>query len=158
MSSIAIERLNANNFSIIFNATARSLITTTPTDYLYGLKMKLLLIFLVSLMALLTIAGNLLVIIAFIRESSIRTYSNHFILNLSIADLLIGLIWYVFDLIAFLAFVFNLIRHSCLVKKNVKEVRLRFSCFFKLKSFNCLLDYIFIYCSTLVFHYMPTNS
>jgi hypothetical protein len=54
---------------------------------------KIVLTFLMSTMAFLTISGNSLVIIAFISEPSIRTYSNYFILNLSIADLLIGLIW-----------------------------------------------------------------
>ena len=44
-------------------------------------------------MAFLTVFGNSLVILAFIFEPTIRTYSNYFILNLSIADLLIGLIW-----------------------------------------------------------------
>ncbi|CAF1040220.1 unnamed protein product [Rotaria sp. Silwood1] len=53
---------------------------------------RFILIFLVSLMTFMTVSGNLLVIIAFIREPTIRTYSNYFILNLSIADLLIGLI------------------------------------------------------------------
>ncbi|CAF2991928.1 unnamed protein product [Rotaria sp. Silwood2] len=53
---------------------------------------RCILILLVSLMTLMTVSGNLLVIIAFIREPTIRTYSNYFSLNLSIADLLIGLI------------------------------------------------------------------
>ena len=56
---------------------------------------NIILICLVSLMSLATVVGNSLVIIAFICEPTIRTYSNYFILNLSIADLLIGLIWYV---------------------------------------------------------------
>ena len=56
---------------------------------------KLILTFLMSTMAFLTVAGNFLVILAFICEPTIRTYSNYFILNLSIADLLIGLIWWV---------------------------------------------------------------
>jgi hypothetical protein len=54
---------------------------------------KILLTFLMSTMAFLTVSGNSLVIIAFICEPTIRTYSNYFILNLSIADLLIGLVW-----------------------------------------------------------------
>jgi hypothetical protein len=54
---------------------------------------KFILTFLMSTMAFLTVSGNSLVIIAFIYEPTIRTYSNYFILNLSIADLLIGLIW-----------------------------------------------------------------
>ncbi|CAF3449453.1 unnamed protein product [Rotaria socialis] len=53
---------------------------------------KFILILLVSFMTFVTVSGNLLVIIAFLREPTIRTYSNYFILNLSIADLLIGLI------------------------------------------------------------------
>ncbi|CAF1962625.1 unnamed protein product [Rotaria magnacalcarata] len=53
---------------------------------------KFILILLVSFMTFATVSGNLLVIIAFLREPTIRTYSNYFILNLSIADLLIGLI------------------------------------------------------------------
>jgi muscarinic acetylcholine receptor M3 len=54
---------------------------------------KILLTFLMSTMAFLTIFGNSLVIMAFIFEPTIRTHSNYFILNLSIADLLIGIIW-----------------------------------------------------------------
>jgi muscarinic acetylcholine receptor M3 len=54
---------------------------------------KMILTFLMSTMAFLTVFGNSLVIMAFICEPTIRTYSNYFILNLSIADLLIGLIW-----------------------------------------------------------------
>jgi hypothetical protein len=54
---------------------------------------KIVLTFLMSTMAFLTVFGNSLVIMAFICEPTIRTHSNYFILNLSIADLLIGLIW-----------------------------------------------------------------
>lgn len=43
-----------------------------------------------SLMAFMTISGNLLVILVFIIDRSLRKYSNYFILNLSIADLIIG--------------------------------------------------------------------
>ncbi|CAF0947993.1 unnamed protein product [Adineta steineri] len=50
------------------------------------------LIFLVSIMTLITVLGNLLVIIAFITDARLRTYSNYFILNLSIADLCVGLV------------------------------------------------------------------
>jgi hypothetical protein len=45
-----------------------------------------------GLMSTMTIVGNVLVITAFIIEKSLRKYSNYFILNLSIADLLIGIL------------------------------------------------------------------
>ena len=45
-----------------------------------------------ALMSLVTIIGNVLVITAFIIDKKLRSYSNYFILNLSIADLLIGLL------------------------------------------------------------------
>ena len=45
-----------------------------------------------SMMSSITIIGNVLVITAFIIDKNLRKYSNYFILNLSIADLLIGLL------------------------------------------------------------------
>lgn len=67
---------------------------------------RFILILLVSIMVFMTVSGNLLVIIVFMREATIRTYSNYFILNLSIADFLIGLIWYVrkFHMLGFLMY------------------------------------------------------
>jgi hypothetical protein len=95
---------NSNNIYLM-SSTIMSLILqnenlsynqTNITDNSVTLKITdIIFICLVSLMALMTVVGNSLVIIAFICESTIRTYSNYFILNLSIADLLIGLIWYV---------------------------------------------------------------
>jgi hypothetical protein len=85
---------NSNNKTlniILFLTTENS---TNINDNIISSKItKFILIFLMSFMTLITVSGNLLVIIAFIRESRIRTYSNYFILNLSIADLLVGLIW-----------------------------------------------------------------
>ena len=45
-----------------------------------------------TLMSSMTIIGNTLVITAFIIDKNLRKYSNYFILNLSIADLLIGIL------------------------------------------------------------------
>ncbi|CAF0823387.1 unnamed protein product [Brachionus calyciflorus] len=45
-----------------------------------------------SMMSLITIIGNVFVITAFIIDKNLRKYSNYFILNLSIADLLIGIL------------------------------------------------------------------
>ena len=54
--------------------------------------LSLLILIVATLMSLITIIGNVLVITAFIIEKSLRKYSNYFILNLSIADLLIGIL------------------------------------------------------------------
>lgn len=54
--------------------------------------LTLVIIIVATLMSLTTIIGNVLVITAFIIEKSLRKYSNYFILNLSIADLLIGIL------------------------------------------------------------------
>lgn len=45
-----------------------------------------------TLMSSMTIIGNVLVITAFIIDKNLRKYSNYFILNLSVADLLIGIL------------------------------------------------------------------
>lgn len=86
--------LNSNNGT--FSSTILSVLIDNSTDIndIFSPKItKCILIILVSLMTLMTVTGNSLVIIAFIVEPRLRTYSNYFILNLSIADLLIGLIW-----------------------------------------------------------------
>ncbi|CAF0811817.1 unnamed protein product [Rotaria sp. Silwood1] len=74
------------------NVNQSSIIKPTDTNGILSSIEKCILTFLMSTMAFLTVSGNSLVIIAFICEPTIRTYSNYFILNLSIADLLIGLI------------------------------------------------------------------
>ncbi|CAF1125798.1 unnamed protein product [Rotaria sordida] len=88
-SSTITSQINQTNTNI-----NQSLITTqhTDTNVILSSIEKFILTFLMSTMAFLTISGNFLVIIAFIYEPTIRTYSNYFILNLSIADLLIGII------------------------------------------------------------------
>ena len=100
--------LNSNNINLIKNVTINQIYSSTillyknqtllNNDIIKTKITNIILTFLVSFMSLMTIFGNILVIIAFIRESTIRTYSNYFILNLSIADLLIGLIWYVYKI------------------------------------------------------------
>ncbi|CAF0804619.1 unnamed protein product [Adineta steineri] len=87
-SSTVASRINSNNSNINQSST----INPTDTNGISTSVIRIILTFLMSTMALLTVSGNSLVIIAFICEPTIRTYSNYFILNLSIADLLIGLI------------------------------------------------------------------
>ena len=83
------------NSSILSLSTLSQNVSMPVNDTLSERIIEIILICLASLMALMTVFGNSLVIIAFLCEPTIRTYSNYFILNLSIADLLIGLIWYV---------------------------------------------------------------
>ncbi|KAK2166800.1 hypothetical protein LSH36_35g06023 [Paralvinella palmiformis] len=52
----------------------------------------ILLAILIGLLAFLTLSGNLLVIIAFIKDEKLRTFGNYFILNLSVTDLMIGVL------------------------------------------------------------------
>ncbi|CAF5055713.1 unnamed protein product [Rotaria magnacalcarata] len=80
-------------FQTISNINQSIIIKDPEANALSSSIEKFILTFLMSTMAFLTVSGNSLVIIAFICEPTIRTYSNYFILNLSIADLLIGLIW-----------------------------------------------------------------
>ncbi|UJR23631.1 hypothetical protein I4U23_026616 [Adineta vaga] len=86
---VNLHEINSTSSTIlsytISNQTHLNAILSSKTTFIT-------LIFLVSFMTLITVFGNLLVIIAFICDSRIRTYSNCFILNLSIADLLVGLI------------------------------------------------------------------
>ncbi|CAF0954175.1 unnamed protein product [Rotaria magnacalcarata] len=79
-------------FQTISNINQSIIIKDPEANALSSSIEKFILTFLMSTMAFLTVSGNSLVIIAFICEPTIRTYSNYFILNLSIADLLIGLI------------------------------------------------------------------
>ena len=86
------------NLTDSFDMNANESIPMNSTDLIQINSNQLetwILTVLISLMTFITVSGNSLVIIAFIREPRIRTHSNYFILNLSIADLLIGVIWYV---------------------------------------------------------------
>ena len=47
---------------------------------------------LVGLVALLTIAGNTLVIVAFGVDRKLRSFGNYFIINLAISDLIVGIL------------------------------------------------------------------
>jgi hypothetical protein len=70
----------------------------TISDKSYNISLKfppsvtIIIAIVAGLMSLITIIGNVFVITAFIIDKSLRSYSNYFILNLSIADLLIGLL------------------------------------------------------------------
>lgn len=67
-------------------------VTDTRSLLMFSPSITVLLAVLSGLMSLITILGNILVITAFIIDKNLRSYSNYFILNLSIADLLIGLL------------------------------------------------------------------
>lgn len=73
-------------------ATGTSDTTDGSSMFTYDPWLSILILIFAILMSLATIIGNVLVITAFIIEKSLRKYSNYFILNLSIADLLIGIL------------------------------------------------------------------
>jgi len=74
---------NANRFDSFF---------LDSNNLTYSPFVTVLIACIATLMSFTTIIGNVFVIVAFIIEKSLRKYSNYFILNLSIADLLIGIL------------------------------------------------------------------
>lgn len=58
----------------------------------YTLSITVILATIITLVALTTIAGNLLVIVAFASDRKLRSFGNYFILNLAISDLIVGLL------------------------------------------------------------------
>ena len=83
---------NMSNLEAAFESTA-ALAAATEHKYLFSSHyLTIVVAIIASLMALVTIVGNVLVITAFIIDKNLRKYSNYFILNLSFADLLIGLL------------------------------------------------------------------
>ncbi len=86
-----------NSSENIFNFTSeeiRKLDQFNSTNYklLYSPLVTIIIAVVATLMSATTICGNILVITAFVIDKNLRKYSNYFILNLSIADLLIGLL------------------------------------------------------------------
>jgi histamine receptor H3 len=58
----------------------------------FGMTSTIVLSLLIGLVAIVTIAGNTLVIVAFGTDRKLRTFGNYFILNLAISDLIVGLL------------------------------------------------------------------
>lgn len=81
---------SSSSSSSSFDSAAASILD--PSNLTYHPWLSLVILVVAVLMSLTTIIGNVLVITAFIIEKSLRKYSNYFILNLSIADLLIGIL------------------------------------------------------------------
>ena len=61
-------------------------------NYVYSTEVTIIIALLIGLVIVITVVGNLLVFIAFMRYKNLRTYHNYFILNLAIADFAIGLL------------------------------------------------------------------
>ena len=66
--------------------------TNSSTILIERLFVKIILGFLLSILAIFTICGNILVLYAIQTEKHLRTVSNLFILSLAFADLVVGLI------------------------------------------------------------------
>ena len=90
-----LNNLQLNQTSDSFNTTYSridELINKPNSALLYSPILTIIISIVASCMSATTILGNILVITAFIIDKNLRKYSNYFILNLSIADLLIGLL------------------------------------------------------------------
>lgn len=90
-----LNNLQLNQTIDSFNATYSridELINKPNSALLYSPILTIIISIVASCMSATTILGNILVITAFIIDKNLRKYSNYFILNLSIADLLIGLL------------------------------------------------------------------
>ncbi|XP_010225096.1 PREDICTED: histamine H4 receptor-like [Tinamus guttatus] len=83
----------------MLNSTAEALPTTTicnrtassqPSNSQFSLGVLVLLAVLMVLLALVTILGNALVILAFLLDRNLRHRSNYFFLNLAISDFAVG--------------------------------------------------------------------
>ncbi|XP_069815756.1 histamine H3 receptor-like [Dendropsophus ebraccatus] len=63
---------------------------TSDLDPEFSESVKIVIMLLISLLIIVTVFGNILVVIAFIVDKSLRTQSNFFLLNLAICDFIIG--------------------------------------------------------------------
>uniref|UniRef100_A0A8C3MMK1 Uncharacterized protein n=1 Tax=Geospiza parvula TaxID=87175 RepID=A0A8C3MMK1_GEOPR len=84
----------------------------------FSLAVLVLLAFLMVLLCLVTILGNMLVILAFIMDRNLRHRSNYFFLNLAVSDFAVGVfcmplyipyLWLVMDYLVCAASVFNIV-------------------------------------------------
>ncbi|KAM6349769.1 histamine H3 receptor-like [Podargus strigoides] len=70
--------------------TCNETLSTPPPSSEFSLGVLVLLAFLMVLLALVTILGNILVILAFIMDRNLRHRSNYYFLNLAISDFAVG--------------------------------------------------------------------
>ncbi|KAM6089506.1 histamine H4 receptor [Chlamydotis macqueenii] len=70
--------------------TYNEILSTQPPSSQFSLGVLVLLAFLMVLLALITVLGNALVILAFILDRNLRHRSNYFFLNLAISDFAVG--------------------------------------------------------------------
>jgi len=90
LNHLQLNESNATNL-LPSHLAERQVVDASYQQYLFASPYTTFAVALVAgLMSLFTIVGNVLVITAFIIDKNLRKYSNYFILNLSLADLLIG--------------------------------------------------------------------
>ena len=89
-SSSSSNGRNENGDAI--NLDDKSLTQTANDNVIYSLPTKIILSTLAATASLITICGNLLVMISFFLDRQIRNPTNYFILSLSVSDFVIGLI------------------------------------------------------------------
>lgn len=93
-SSLAVTGMNGDEWT---NSSRSSSSPMSPTDELppepiYNLQVQIILAIVAILLSVLTVAGNVMVMISFKIDKNLQTISNYFLFSLAIADFAIGLI------------------------------------------------------------------
>nr|XP_009686273.1 PREDICTED: histamine H4 receptor-like [Struthio camelus australis] len=81
---------NSSAAALQTTGTCNETVSPQPSSSEFSLGVLVLLAVLMVLLALITVLGNALVILAFITDRNLRHRSNYFFLNLAISDFAVG--------------------------------------------------------------------
>ena len=86
-----LEKTLNESFSCAWSDSRNDSIVCYDLKY-YNLAATVVLAAVIGVVAVVTIAGNMLVVAAFATDRKLRSFGNYFILNLAISDLIVGLL------------------------------------------------------------------
>lgn len=91
-----MEQAIVNGSAVFDNGTANWTTAVTPTEFTPVLSpfeswQKIIIVLVIGICMVLTITGNILVLVSFIVDRTIRQPSNYFIASLAATDMLIGM-------------------------------------------------------------------